>query len=63
MKDSRDLQFLEIAMRSASELEYRLLLSRDLGLINSRVHKKVETKTTEVKRMLASLLRKLKADR
>ncbi len=50
-------------MRSASELEYRLLLSRDLGLINSRVHKKVETKTTEVKRMLTSLLRKLKADR
>ena len=57
--DAEFARFLQIAMRSACELEYRLLLSRDLGLIDARVHKSAETKTTEVKRMLASLLRKL----
>ena len=56
-------RFCSIAMGSASELEYHLLLARDLNLINAKDHAELSQRTTEVKRMLASLLRKLKADR
>ena len=61
--DADFARFLQIAMRSACELEYLLLLSRDLGLINSGAHQSGESKTTEIKRMLSSLLGKLKAER
>ena len=55
-------RFLQIAMGSASELEYQLLLCRDLGLLQSSVYKELEKSTIEVKRMLTSLIRKLMAD-
>ena len=42
--------FLDIAMGSASELEYHLILSRDLGLLASKPHQALEAQTTEVKR-------------
>lgn len=56
-------RFLGIAMGSASELEYLLLLSRDLKLLEKRRFETLNGSTTEVKRMLAALLKKLKADR
>ena len=49
-------------MGSASELEYQLLLCRDLGLLQGSVYKELEKPTIEVKRMLTSLIRKLMAD-
>ncbi len=55
-------RFLQIAMGSASELEYQLLLSHDLGLLAESDHKLLASQATEVKRMLASLLHKLRAD-
>jgi len=55
-------RFLQMAMGSASELEYQLLLSHDLGLVNESAHKVLVSQATEVKRMLASLLHKLRAD-
>ena len=55
-------RFLQIAMGSASELEYQLLLCRDLGLFQDSVYKELEKPTIEVKRMLTSLIRKLIAD-
>ena len=55
-------RFLQIAMGSASELEYQLLLCRDLGLLQGSVYKELEKPTIEVKRMLTSLIRKLIAD-
>ncbi len=55
-------RFLQIAMGSASELEYQLLLCRDLGLLQGSVYKELEKPTIEVKRMLTSLIRKLMAD-
>ena len=55
--------FLQISMGSASELEYRLLLSRELQYLDSTNHLELEAQVTEVKRMLASLIRKLKPDR
>jgi len=56
-------RFLRIAMGSASELEYHLLLAHDLGLLNHPDYEELATAVTEVKRMLTSLIQKLTADR
>lgn len=56
-------RFLQIAMGSASELEYHLLLAHDLGILDESGHRQLSDGAVEVKRMLASLIRKLKADR
>ncbi len=55
-------RFLQIAMGSASELEYQLLLSRDLGLLPDETHKTLAEAVIEIKRMLTGLIKKLKAD-
>jgi four helix bundle protein len=55
-------RFLRIALASASELEYHILLAADLDLIKRPVHDRLNGSVIEVKRMLAGLLRKLKAD-
>ena len=56
-------RFLQIAMGSASELEYHLLLSRDLKFLNSQEYEKLHAQVEEVKRMLASLTRKVDLER
>lgn len=56
-------RFCSIAMGSASELEYRLLLARDLKLIDPDQYEELEQKTIEVKRMLATLITRLTARR
>jgi len=56
-------RFLQIAMGSASELEYHILLARDLGLLNAPEYEPLANDVTEVKRMLASFIQKLIADR
>lgn len=55
-------QFLNIAFGSASELEYQIILSKDLGFIDGNSFKELSQKTTEVKKMLFSLLEKVQAD-
>jgi four helix bundle protein len=52
-------RFLQIAMGSASELEYQLLLSRDLGLVADANYDQLNLQVTEIKRMLTSLIKKL----
>jgi four helix bundle protein len=49
-------------MGSASELEYHLLLALDLGHLSAEIHKVLNEQTTEVKKMLAGFIRRLKAD-
>ena len=56
-------RFLQMAMGSASELEYHWLLSRDLGFLAPAAYARLATQVTEVKRMLASLIRKVDAER
>jgi four helix bundle protein len=56
-------RFLQMAMGSASETEYHLLLAQDLGYLNPLQAAGLIATTQEVKRMLASFLQKLKADR
>ena len=53
-------RFLDYAMGSGSEVEYPSLLARDLGFLGTDAHD--HPQTTEVKRMLASLLGRLRAD-
>jgi len=54
--------FLEIAMGSASELEYHLLLARDLNMLVQGRYEGLNTQTCEVKRMLAVFIQKLTTD-
>jgi len=51
------------AMGSASEVEYHLFLARDLGYIPRADHDRLSAAVTEVKQMLASLIRKLAESR
>ena len=53
-------RFLQMAMGSASEAEYQLLLSRDLGYLDPETHLRLEGLTIEVKKMLAGFLGKLR---
>lgn len=55
-------RFLQIAMGSASELEYELLLAKDLLLLKSDEYGQLSREVTEVKKMLATLIQKLRAD-
>ena len=50
-------------MGSASEVEYHLLLARDLKLIKPKDYEEMAERATEVKRMLAALIQKLTVDR
>lgn len=55
-------RFLQMAMGSASEAEYQLILARDLGFLSNDVYEKLHNDTEEVKRMLASLLKTIRSD-
>ncbi len=50
-------------MGSASELEYHLLLARDLKLLKAKDYERLARQTREVKRMLTGFMHKLNADR
>jgi four helix bundle protein len=52
-------RFLQIARGSASELEYHLLLARDLQFLTPSEFKELESKILEVQRMLAALVQRL----
>ena len=53
---------LHIALGSASEVEYQLLLAHDLGFFGAETHRALATRCTEVKRMLTALIQKLRAE-
>jgi four helix bundle protein len=46
-------RFVRVALGSASELEYHLLLARDLGLVPDAAYQRLAAATVEVKRMLS----------
>ena len=56
-------RFLQIAMGSASELEYHLLLAYDLNLLEAKNYESLASKVTEIKRMLTAFIQKLNAER
>jgi len=55
-------RFLHISMGSANELEYFLLLARDLRFLESTAHDNMSADVQEVKRMLPSLITRVKTD-
>jgi four helix bundle protein len=54
--------FLQIASGSAHELEYHLLLAKDLGYFTPEEHNEVASNVSEIKRMLSALINKVKAE-
>ncbi len=55
-------RFLQIAFGSASELEYQLLLTHDLSLINKDEYYLLNNILIEIKKMLASLISKVRSE-
>ena len=54
------IQFCQTAFGSATELEYQIILARDLAYMDDELHGELTSRVQEVKRMLASLLRTLR---
>jgi len=56
-------RFLNISAGSASELEYHFLLGHDLRFLEDNIYEILNRAVVEVKRMLASLARKVEQER
>ena len=54
-------QFLQIAIGSANELEYHLLLASDLAYLASGSHRDLNRQLVEVRRMLSSLVLRVRS--
>src|SRR5207247_1290882 len=54
--DAELARFCLVARGSASELEYQILLARDLNLIQSQDYEPLTQQTVEIKRMLTVLV-------
>ncbi|MDN3585543.1 four helix bundle protein [Pedobacter aquatilis] len=52
--------FLQVALGSSHELEYQLLLSKDLGFIQAEQYLELEKEVGEIKAMLISLIKKVR---
>ena len=60
--DAELARFLQIAMGSASELDYHLLLARDLKFIEIKDYEPLATDLSEVRRMLNTFIQKLRTN-
>jgi four helix bundle protein len=61
-KTDRDVaHFFQMAMGSASEVQYHFLRAHDLELIDDKNYVRLNGQVQEVKRMLASVLTKVRA--
>ncbi|MBZ5682006.1 MAG: four helix bundle protein [Acidobacteriia bacterium] len=56
-------RFLHIASGSASELDYQLLLARDLNYMTDEEYRRIDGRLLELRRMLTALIQKVGADR
>lgn len=54
-------RYMQIAMGSASELEYHILLAQDLEYIEPSVYQQLTANVIEVKKMLGPFIKKLKS--
>ena len=55
-------RFFQMAMGSACELEYHLLLAFELKLLKESEYKPISKEVTEIQKMLGSFIRKLRAE-
>jgi four helix bundle protein len=58
--DAELARFCAIAMGSASELEYHLLLAKDLNLLSPKDHQTAARHLTDIRKMLTGLRQTLK---
>ena len=61
--DAELSRFCTIARGSASELEYQILLSRDLKMMQPDDYERLTQQAVEIKRMLTVLVQKLNAEK
>jgi len=61
--DAELKRYLLIAMGSSSELEYLLLLARDLGYLKGGDYESIKNDLVETRKMLNSFIQRLKATR
>ena len=61
--DAELIRFLRIGLGSANELQYHLLLARDLNYIDACAHAELANETMEVRSMLAHLIQSLQQSR
>jgi four helix bundle protein len=59
--DAEMARFLQIAMGSASEVEYQFLLAHDLDYLRDPWYERLSAQVEEVKKMLSSLMQKVKS--
>lgn len=59
--DNELARYMQIAMGSASELEYHILLSKDLEYIEQKTYQDLVVRVIEVKKMLGPFIKKLKS--
>jgi four helix bundle protein len=52
-------RFLQMALGSASEVEYHILLSHELGYLDNNQYESLSGNATELKRMLTSFIQKV----
>ncbi len=58
--DADFARFVQIALGSANEVEYHLLLAYDLGFIKDDIHQNLSKDADEIRRMLIGLIQKLR---
>ncbi len=61
--DSDFARFIQIALGSASEVEYLILFCKELSFINENSYLEFSKNIVEIKKSLTALLKKLRADR
>jgi four helix bundle protein len=52
-------QFLKVSLGSANELEYQLILSRDLNLLSNNSYQNLNDQINEIKGKLINLIKKV----
>lgn len=56
-------RFLQIAAGSGSELDYHLLLAKDLGYLTEVEYRRMTRSLTDVRRMLSALMQRVERER
>jgi four helix bundle protein len=59
--DREFARFLGIAIGSANELDYQVILSKDLDYTSESEYREISDKVSEIQKMLAALVRKIRS--
>lgn len=59
--DPQYARYLRVALGSATELDYQILLAHELEYINKAEHEHIRSEVDQIKKMLTAFIRRLKA--